>query len=295
MRVGPDTAPYWEPRFSGVHLSFRDDPTLPALRNSLRNTAARTWMHGRWWTNDPDNLMVRDTQTELTAAEVRSQLTLLGLSGGSLVLSDDLSEVPAERRALAATLLPPLIEGMDVLDLFRAPMPAEIVTPVARAWGNWQLVALFNWESDSEPRSLPGALPAFDPRRDYHIVDFWNRRYQRLGAGEALPTFMLGAHDCALLSVRPVKAGPQLVGTTFHISQGGEVLRWEQEGERVRMELRLDRIAVGEIWLALLESPRTVMLNGQPLSEGAVRGVARGIWAIHFRLEHSGILEVGWA
>ena len=292
MRIGPDTAPDWEPEIFGVKWPFRKNPELPSLRNSLHNVMSRAWMQGRWWSNDPDNLMVRDTQTSLTRAEVLAQATLLALSGGLLVLSDDLSKLSPERRAVAAALLPPLVEGTDVLDLFRRKWPTEMMAPVARPWGNWQLVGLFNWGDEPVERELPRRLPDFDVRQDYHIVDFWNRRYLRLESGAPLPKFTLPPHGGVLLSLRPVQRGPQLVATTYHISQGGEVTAWEAQAHSVTLTLQLGRVATGEVWLALPAAPREATLDGEPLSQEAIRAVARGVWAFKIRLSGVGTLRV---
>lgn len=292
MRIGPDTAPTWEPVFAGMRRPFRKDGSMPALRNSLHNVMTRAWMHGRWWHNDPDNLMVRETDTALTREEIRAQLTLLGLAGGPFFLSDDLPKLTAEQSAAAAVLYPALLEGMDVLDLFRRQMPAEVVAPVARPWGHWQLVGLFNWGETPSVALLPRHLPGFDPRRKYHVVDFWNRRYQCLEVGAPLPKFALAPHGCVLLSMQPVAAGPQLVATTFHISQGGEVTTWQADATTATLTLQLGRIAEGEVWLALPAAPQAAALDGAPLPREAIFGVAKGIWAFKCRLLRKGTLHV---
>lgn len=295
MRIGPDTAPAWEPVFAGIRRPFRKDGSMPALRNSLRNVMTRAWMHGRWWNNDPDALMVRETETLLTAEEIRSQLTVLGLSGGLFGISDDLPQLDSRHTAAAALLYPPLLEGMDILDLFRRSMPAEVIAPVARPWGHWQLIGMFNWRETQSVALLPRHLPGFDPRRQYHVVDFWNHRYQCLEAGAPLPEFPLAPHGCVLLGMRPVTAPPQLVATTFHISQGGEVIAWQAESEAVALKLDLGRIAEGEVWLALPAAPSRATLDGVLLPREAISGVAKGIWAFKFRLLRDGTLRVTWA
>ncbi|MCD4738872.1 MAG: alpha-galactosidase [Anaerolineae bacterium] len=292
MRIGPDTAPYWAPRAPLIRDLFQCDPSLPSLRNSLRNVATRAWMHNRWWHNDPDNLMVRDSRTALTEAEVISQLTLQGLTGGLVVFSDDLPALSPERRELAVVLLPSLVEGMDSLDLFSCEMPVEVVAPLVQPWDNWQLVGLFNWSARPVERPLPRTLPNFNLADDYHVVDFWQRRYLRLNHGDPLPRYRLPSHGAVLLGVRPVKSSPQLIATTFHISQGGELTAWEVEGTTVTLALRLGRRAAGEVWLSLPATPRRVALNAEPLGAEAVRAVARGIWAIQFRVDGEATLQV---
>lgn len=292
MRIGPDTAPYWVPRVPRFGELFGSDPSLPSLRNSLRNVATRAWMHGRWWVNDPDNLMARGTDTALSEAETKAQVTLQALNGGLTVLSDDLSALDPEQCALAEVLLPPLVGGMDVLDLLRREMPEVIVAPVARPWGNWQLVGLFNWSSKPREKELPRYLPNFDVERAYHIVDFWDRRYLRWEPRDPLPQYSLPPHGAVLLSVRVAKAPPQLVGSTFHVSQGGEVTALSKENGAISLQLQLGRDADGEVWLALPSAPHAVTLDGEPLPDGSVRAVARSAWAVRFTLKGAGTLRV---
>ena len=292
MRIGPDTAPNWAPDVPGILGFLKRDPALPSLRNSTQNVIARAWMHGRWWINDPDNLMVRDLQTALTEEEVVTQATLLGLSGGLPVLSDDLAKVPPERLEIASTLFPPLIEGLDVLDLFKNAHPATLVSPVACVCGNWRLVGLFNWGDKPVERALPRDLPDFNVQQDYHIVDFWKRRYFCLRKGDPLPKFSVSPHGCVLLGIRPVKDAPQLVGTTFHISQGGEVTAFESGDNFVSLSLTLGRLAEGEVWLALPAPPKSAMLDDTVLPREACHAVSPGIWAVHFRLSYKGSLYI---
>ncbi len=293
MRIGPDTAPVWEPNFGSVGRLLKRNASLPSLRNSLRNVATRTWMHNRWWTNDPDTLLARSTQTQLTDDEVLAQATLLGLSGGLLLLSDDLEALPLERRAMVAALFPSLLDGMDVLDLFQKEMPEEVVVPIARAWGHWRLVGLFNWSDAPVERTLPVDL-SLDKRKPYHLFDFWERRYLRVEPGALPPVFHLPPHGAVLLGIRPVVSDAHLVTTTFHISQGAEITEWKLEAGAVSLTLEVKRLARGEVWLALPTRPKSAFLNDKPLPDDAVRIVATGVWAVTCYINRRGALRVTW-
>ncbi len=293
MRVGPDTAPYWKPSFWGLGRVLGQNPTLPSLRNSLRAGAARAWIHGRWWVNDPDVLILREEESDLTEHEVLAQVTLAGLCGGATMLTDDLDNIPPERRALVAMLLPPLLDGMDVLDLFEKEMPEVAMVPVARPWGRWRLVALFNWMEDPVERELPHRV-TLNERKAYHIVDFWERRYFLLGPGALRPVLHLPPHGVALLGIRSVQPDPHLVATTFHISQGGEITEWAVEKNALTLRLNLGRLAQGAVWLALPSRPTLVTLDDHELPCAAVRAVASGVWSITFRVRGAGTLRIVW-
>lgn len=99
MRVGPDVAPTW-------NVGPRDtawpgyEAAAPALRNAWASTAARAFMHRRLWVNDPDCLMLRATDTALTPAQVDGWARAVGASGGTVMVSDDLSLLDGQARGL---------------------------------------------------------------------------------------------------------------------------------------------------------------------------------------------------
>jgi len=97
MRIGEDTAPYWKTKPSG----FQGPNAFFALKNALM----RQFMHRTFWLNDPDCLLVRDREIELT----RNERELYALAAGALdnmvVDSDRLSFLgPAEKDLLRRSL-----------------------------------------------------------------------------------------------------------------------------------------------------------------------------------------------
>jgi alpha-galactosidase len=90
MRVGPDVAPFWGGQGSG------DPSTVYALDAIV----ARSFMHRRLWLNDPDCLMLRARETQLTADERGALATTIAASGGMLLISDDMALLDDEAAAL---------------------------------------------------------------------------------------------------------------------------------------------------------------------------------------------------
>lgn len=100
MRIGPDVAPHWLP----VEGTPYPD-TGPATVNAWRNTLARSFQHRRLWLNDPDCVMLRTTDTELSEAQIDTWAQAVALSGGMVLVSDDLALLPAATRARLDELL----------------------------------------------------------------------------------------------------------------------------------------------------------------------------------------------
>ena len=99
MRIGPDVAPRWEVGTEEwAPEGYREQ--LPSTRNAWRSTLARSFMHRRLWLNDPDCLMLRTDETELTADQARAWAQAIAASGGMALVSDDLSLLDASARSL---------------------------------------------------------------------------------------------------------------------------------------------------------------------------------------------------
>ncbi len=99
MRIGPDVAPWWEPPAeSWSPPGYR--ATSPATSHALAATRSRQFMHRRLWLNDPDCVMLRTTETAMTADEASGWAAAVGESGGMALVSDDLALLGVGERAL---------------------------------------------------------------------------------------------------------------------------------------------------------------------------------------------------
>jgi alpha-galactosidase len=97
MRIGEDTAPYWKTKPSG----FQGPNAYFALKNALM----RQFMHRAFWLNDPDCLLVRDREIELTRNERELYALVAGALDNMVVDSDRLSLLgPAEKELLRRSL-----------------------------------------------------------------------------------------------------------------------------------------------------------------------------------------------
>jgi hypothetical protein len=87
MRVSPDTAPYWEPRMN----LFGYLETAVCAKNAILASIYRSPFHRRLFINDPDCLMLRQTQTFLTRDQIECLKASILACGAFVMLSDDLS------------------------------------------------------------------------------------------------------------------------------------------------------------------------------------------------------------
>jgi len=92
MRVGEDTAPFWDSKKSGVQG--------PNARIAIKNPILRWFMHRRWWLNDPDCLLLRDRDIDLAPNERALYARASGILDAMLIDSDDLELISPEGKAL---------------------------------------------------------------------------------------------------------------------------------------------------------------------------------------------------
>jgi len=92
MRVGEDTAPFWD----------SSKATLEGVNayHALKNSILRSFMHRKWWLNDPDCLLLRRRDIELSDNERELYARTAGALDNMIIESDDLELVDEGGRAL---------------------------------------------------------------------------------------------------------------------------------------------------------------------------------------------------
>jgi alpha-galactosidase len=292
MRIGPDVAPDWYPRMFNITALWRDESGMPSARNAIRSTLVRSALHGRWWHNDPDCLLARADDTRLTEDEVQSLASVIGLSGGLVLSSDDLPRLTPDRRRYLTALLPALGERAVPLDLLEHETPELYALRMKRDWGEWTLAGVFNWDDQPGPRILDLARLGLDKDQPHHVFDFWEGLYWRVNDGR-LALDSIPAHGGRLLRVCPVVNHPHVVGTTLHVTMGGEVSEWRTDGSTVSAKLDLGRKASGAIWFGLPAGRvlRTATCDGQRVEALMKPG---GVWAVPVTVRGAAMIEVTW-
>lgn len=262
MRIGADVSGDWTPKFAGLKAFFLDEPAMPCARNSIRNIITRANLHRHWWMNDPDCLLVRPG-TALTLDEIRTLATVIGMTGGSVLLSDDLTSLPDERIRLAEGLLPVIGAAARVIDWFDHELPTRLRVDLLNETGESHLVGRINW--DDFPKDISVTPSAFDlPQGDYWICDFWSGQLVRFNDEHPAVFRKVAPHGCVAASVRRVTPDtPQYLGSDLHLSQGMEVSEWHPEDDRLNITLRLQRKAAGKMVFSIPRPIENVRVNNE--------------------------------
>lgn len=286
MRIGEDVDRNWYPRFRPLTRYLRDDPAFPAARNAIRNALTRSVLSHRWWLNDPDCLIVREIDSNLSRAERQSLATALAVSGGMIVFSDDLRFLSEPSLRMAQALLPVQGEAGRILDWADRDCPSLVLVNHQGALGEWTTLAVFNWNDQEEDVEVP--LERMGWLEGMFVHSFWDDELYEL-RGKRISLKGIEPHGCRLLAAFPRRGTASWVGSTLHASQGREVAIWTaQEGVAV-CQLRMGRKAEGKVLLAIPTRPIRAEIDGQ-----AVQGKDRGssTWEFALSFDQQAVLRV---
>jgi hypothetical protein len=225
----------------GMRIGDDVDASWNGIQSPARAAALRSFYHRSVWLNDPDCLVVRPP---LTLDESRVWASVVALSGGMCVFSDNFPKLPAERLPLlqkaipvaSRTTSPPRPAGtqgdqpenvlaVHVVDSggpgglwsFTRDRPAS--TWIVEGAPHWWTLALVNW--DDEPRTVSYGLAALGiaaAGARFSAYDVWGET-PMADVQQALAA-TIQPHSTLVVALRPSASRPQIIGSTRHIVQG---------------------------------------------------------------------------
>jgi hypothetical protein len=147
-------------RLGGDVVGDGEPPSFRGVRTALEAMRRGYYTHNIAWYGDPDVLVVRPP---LTADEARTWTSILGLSGQLLMLSDDMTNLPDDRREMLRKVIP--VADITPMDLYPADEDRHIwLLHIQRPFGQWSVAGLFNWDPDGKE------IPATDLSESFHIL-----------------------------------------------------------------------------------------------------------------------------
>ena len=252
MRISEDTKEVW---MTDTEPLYGD----PCLKYALIASIYRSFMHNSLWVNDPDCLMVRQKRSSLTLKEVELQITIFGLSGGQVLLSDDMTELEPERLNLALKIIPPISKTAIPLDALYEPLPSLYFLSTEVQNEKRLLLAVINWEDQpininftiAKILQMSGCEITSD---QFLIFDWWNE--QLIGGfkrDEIVQLETLFPHSCKYLGIIPYKLNSiTFISSTIHISQGSlEVTNFSLSNLKLTIELKLSGRHQGKLFILL--------------------------------------------
>lgn len=203
-------------------------PNQPVKWENVLQQAGRTlnqnFVNNIVFISDPDTVLVGDLPLE----EARVTATVVALPGQQTFFGDFLDKLPADRMKILQQTLPvcdvrpgalyPYFNNLPVWDL-----------KVSRPFGDWDVVALFNWTD--EDAQIPFTLAEIGAKEgEYVAYEFWTSTY--LGAFAEKTSLQVPAHAVRLLALHPRLNRPQFLSSDRHLTQGAVDLLnldWNEE------------------------------------------------------------------
>jgi len=208
----------------------------PAMKENMKNDLLSAFMHGRFWHNHRENVILRDFPSPIHAftkrwpdskdivmadSELRLQVSAFALAGGAMLLTDPMDQLlrNPEKQILISQFLPPY-EGPPCfpLDTFTGgQQPCFYLKPVNTGFEEWWTLGVFNWEDECQSFDVP--LEPAPGHGAWHAFEFWTESYLGQVTGR-LRVEDVPAHTCRLIALRRPTGRPQLLGTNMHVFQG---------------------------------------------------------------------------
>ncbi|MHA1638099.1 MAG: alpha-galactosidase, partial [Candidatus Thorarchaeota archaeon] len=218
MRVGTNIGTAWRYDWGG------------GVYECSVNTLTRSVMHNRLWKNDPDCILVRQDDNELSLEEVKLWLNVVAVSGGPMMISENMTELSDDRLDLLDKLLPPYGKGGVALDIFEKSDPSVFVLPIRSPIGTWIVAAFVNLTEKTQDVSFNLEKIGFDGSERYHVFDFWKQEYLGITEKEVCVS-EISPHSSKLLLIRAQLPEPTILSTSMHFTQGAvelSNLEWNQ-------------------------------------------------------------------
>jgi alpha-galactosidase len=235
MRIGADIGPVW-------WYESEDDEGGLGMYPAAVNTITRAFMHDRWWKNDPDCLMLRHEDTNITLEELRLWMTAIALSGGMLLISDRVEELSEDRLHMLDKLLPVYSRSAISLDSLIETNPQLFALPIETPMGRWALVGVFNLGESKINVRFTLSEVGLDDRIPHHLFEFWTEQYEGLIEKKVRIT-NLTPHTAKLYAIRPEVEVPSVLSTSMHFTQGAVEIQdqsWSNENSQLEVTVSRD-------------------------------------------------------
>jgi len=248
-RIGADiVSPNKPVQWTGVH-------------NQGRCFLNQAFTHNIVMIADPDTLLVND----LTLEEARVSATIIAVPGQLTFFGDKLAGLSDERMKILQQTLPVAdVHPMNLYPYFSM-LPVWNLHVRNKMLGDFNVVALFNWENEDQTISFTTEELGVDPHSEYTLFEFWTKK--SLGTIRERFAMNVPAHGVRLLAIHKVKQFPQWISSDRHIAQCAVELKeyeWKTDTRTIEGKVHL----IGTFPLTM----RFCLSSGYSLSKAECQG-----------------------
>ena len=238
LQVSEDLKEEWDSPFR-EWLGKKCD--VSGAKGSLRNSIQRQYFHKKMWLNDPGSLPVWDKKSRLSPTEMRTMTSLLGMTGGMLLLGGDLARLNLDRLEWIKAVLPITNLSGKPINQFARKYPDVFMLTGEKS----QVIAITNWQNKPQKYDLSNLIGS-----DIFMFDFWGEIFWSPVVAK------LAAHATLVCQVSNPTNYPQVVGTNLHLAglADGRIIQ-EYNNDLAILTVTGERLARynGKLWLAIPE------------------------------------------
>jgi len=188
-------------------------------RYGMATTVGLWYKNRKFWINDPDSIQIAKG---CSLAEARVRATVVALSGGHLMLSEDLRGVDSERIEMIRRLIPPYPQAARPLDLFESPFPESYPTfwalSLQTGFGPMTVLAVFNLTPKTRTYRIQPEMLGIPSGREFLALEWW--QYKWLGRFRDIFPIDVPAEDVAVIHARPTREVPSMLSVSHSITGG---------------------------------------------------------------------------
>ena len=234
--TGPEAGAADASRIGGDIVAPNTNSNWNNILSQARATLNQLFVHNIVFFMDPDTLLVGDYHP---LEEARVTATVVALPGQMMFAGDKLAELAPERMRLLQQALPVCdVHPMNMYPVFEMAPVWDL--KVKRPFGEWDVVALFNWSDEEKEVGFKFEELGLDASKFYAIYEFWTDEFQDIYEGEF--SMSVPPHAVRLLAVHEEQARPQFLSSNRHLTQGAvdlEDLSWDAKKKELSGSVKL--------------------------------------------------------
>jgi hypothetical protein len=185
---------------------------------------------------DPDTLLVHDLPLE----EARVSTTVVALPGQLTFFGDKLAGLSEERMKMLQQTLPVAdVRPMSLYPYFSM-LPVWNLRVHNTMLGDYNVVALFNWENETKTISFTTEDLGVDSDAEYTLYEFWTQK--SFGTMKGNFALDVPAHSVRLLTMHKAKTVPQWISSDRHVAQNAIELKeyeWKSDSRTLEGKIHL--------------------------------------------------------
>ena len=227
---------------------------------ALVNQAACYYMHRKLFLNDSGNVLTVDKPIPLETARIHAAIH--AFSGAPSMLGDDIRRIDEERLRLIRLTVPRpkgVAFPVDLFDRARPDHPRVFRRHVERPWGNYTVVAVYNFDPTPFETDLELAKLGLSAKAEYLLWEFWNSEF----LGKQRERLSVSVPPGSVRVFRLVREArhPTLLGTDMHLTMGEtdvNVAAWDDESATFNVEAERPEGEQGSVYVY---APNTVFVK----------------------------------